>query len=83
MFSTIGRRRALTDAQVDRILEWQRNRKTVAQVARENGVSSGTIYRVIRETERYKRSSPPKRCMGRTEAKRRGRRGALYAQARC
>ena len=58
MFSTSGRTRFLTDAQVRRILEWQRNRKTLGQVARENRVSSGTIYRVIDSGGEYKRSLP-------------------------
>ena len=63
MFSTSGRVRALTDAQVDRIMEWKRNRKTLGQVARENRVSPGTIYRVIEGGERYKKSPLPKRLM--------------------
>jgi DNA-binding CsgD family transcriptional regulator len=58
MFSTKGRTRFLTDAQVHRILQWQRNRKTLLQVARENGVSPGTIYTVIRNGGHYKRSVP-------------------------
>jgi transposase len=58
MFSTKGRTRALTDTQVRRILEWQRDRKTLGQVARENGVSCGTIYTVIRNGGHYKRSVP-------------------------
>jgi transposase-like protein len=58
MFSTNGRTRFLTDAQVHRILQWQRNRKTLLQVARENGVSPGTIYTVIRHGGHYKRSLP-------------------------
>ena len=61
MFSTSGRRRLLTDAQVLRIIEWQRMRKTLVQVARENEVSPGTIYKVIEESERYKKSAPPSR----------------------
>ena len=61
MFSTSGRRRLLTDAQVLRIIEWQRMRKTLIQVARENGVSPTTIYKVIDEGERYKKSAPPSR----------------------
>lgn len=75
MFSTSGRVRALTDAQVERIMEWQRNRKTVAQVARANRVSPGTIYRVIEESDAYKRSPLPKRLMGGSEPKR-GRAGS-------
>jgi DNA-binding phage protein len=58
MFSTNGRTRALTDTQVRRILQWQRDRKTLGQVARENGVSCGTIYTVIRSGGHYKRSVP-------------------------
>jgi DNA-binding CsgD family transcriptional regulator len=58
MFSTKGRERALTDSQVHRILQWQRDRKTLLQVARENGVSPGTIYTVIRNGGQYKRSLP-------------------------
>ena len=58
MFSSKGRERALTDSQVRRILKWQRDRKTFGQVARENGVSCGTIYTVIRNGGHYKRSVP-------------------------
>ena len=58
MFSTKGRARALTDTQVRRILQWQHDRKTLLQVARENGVSPGTIYTVIRNGGLYKRSMP-------------------------
>lgn len=58
MFSTKGRERALTDSQVRRILQWQRDRKTLIEVARENGVSPGTIYTVIRNGGHYKRSVP-------------------------
>ena len=58
MFSTNGRTRTLTDAQVRRILQWQRDRKTLGQVARENGVSCGTVYTVIRNGGHYKRALP-------------------------
>lgn len=79
MFSTSGRKRTLTDAQVRRILEWQRNRKTLVQVARENGVSPATIYTVIRDGARYKRSPPPNRSMSRGEPKTRGKNGGQHA----
>jgi transposase len=59
MFSTKGRARVLTDAQIRQILEWQRTRKTLSQVARENGVSRGTVEAVIRTGGRYKRRSLP------------------------
>jgi DNA-binding CsgD family transcriptional regulator len=58
MFSTSGRARALTDAQVHRILQWQRDRKTLVQVAQEHRVSPGTIYTVIRNRGHYKRAVP-------------------------
>jgi len=57
MFSTHGRR-FLTDAQVERIMQWRRDRKTLGQVARENGVSRGTIELVIRNGVHYKNSLP-------------------------
>ena len=57
MYSTHGRR-LLTDMQVRRILQWRRDRKTLGQVARENRVSSGTIYTVIGNGGHYKRSLP-------------------------
>jgi hypothetical protein len=74
MFSTTGRKRALTDAQIARIMEWQRNRKTLTQVARENNVSSGTVYAVIRDSERYKKSPAPKDSVCPPAPRRRARR---------
>lgn len=53
-----GGRRALTDAQVAAILEWNRNRKTRRQLAAELGVSKGTIGWVICKRGCYK-SAPP------------------------
>ena len=58
MLSTMGRARAVTDAQVQRILKWQRERKTLVQMAREYRVSANTISWVIQNAGRYKRSSP-------------------------
>lgn len=58
MFSTTGRARVLTDAQVRRILRWQRDRRTLVQVARENGVSPNTVYWVIHNGGHYKRAAP-------------------------
>lgn len=75
MFSTTGRKRTLTDAQIARIMEWQRNRKTLTQVARENSVSNKTVYAVIRDSERYKNSPAPKDS--RSVPRRRARRGRL------
>ena len=76
MFSTAGRKRALTDAQIARIIEWQRNRKTLAQVARDNKVSSGTVYAVIRDSEHYKNSPAPKDSRSLPAPRRRAKRGA-------
>lgn len=58
MFSTKGRGRALTDEQIRRILEWQRARKTLTQVAREYGVSRATVENVIRTRGEYKHRAP-------------------------
>ncbi len=61
MNSTVGRPRALTDAQVAAILEWHRARKTVADVARELGVSVTTVNNAIRRNGEYKQPSPERR----------------------
>jgi hypothetical protein len=58
MNSTVGRPRSLTDAQVARILEWQKNRRTLKQLARELHVSTTTIQSAIRCQGRYKQPSP-------------------------
>ena len=58
MNSTVGRPRALSDAQVEAILAWHRSRKSLKQVAREHGVSTNTIQGVIRRNGKYKQSSP-------------------------
>src|ERR1700683_3618091 len=69
--NTIGRPRALTDRQVEillaehaRFLAWKAVRKTVKsqrQLAREFGVSQGTISLAIRSKGRYKQVSPERR----------------------
>jgi len=66
--STIGRPRRLTDQQVawvlaeySRYLEWRTLRATVKsqrQLARELGVSQGTVSLAIRWRGQYKQSSP-------------------------
>jgi IS30 family transposase len=68
MKSTIGRPRALTDRQVKIILAWhvrylvwralRKTLKTQRQLARELGVSQGTISQVIRVGGNYKQVSP-------------------------
>jgi IS30 family transposase len=68
MKSTIGRPRALTDRQVKIILAWhvrylvwqalRKTLKTQRQLARELGVSQGTISHVIRVDGNYKHVSP-------------------------
>jgi hypothetical protein len=69
--NTIGRPRALTDRQVGillaehaRFLVWRALRETVKsqrQLAREFGVSQGTISLAIRSKGRYKQVSPERR----------------------
>lgn len=68
MKSTIGRPRTLTDAQVEvilashaRYLAWKALRqsfKTQRELAREFGVSQGTISRAVRLKGQYKRPAP-------------------------
>jgi len=71
MKSTIGRPRTLTDRQVQiilachaRYLAWKVQRKTFKsqrQLAREFGVSQGTISRAVRFNGQYKQPSPDER----------------------
>jgi IS30 family transposase len=61
MYSTKGRPRLITDAQVAAILEWHRNRKTLRKFAAELGLKRSTIQRVIERNGQYKQPSPEKR----------------------
>jgi hypothetical protein len=73
MKSTIGRPRALTDRQVKIILAWhvrylvwralRKTLKTQRQLARELGVSQGTISHVIRVGGNYKQVAPECRAV--------------------
>ncbi len=63
MNSSLGRPRALTDAQVADVLAWHRTRKTLEQVAREYGVCKGTIENLIRRGGIYKQPSPELRAV--------------------
>ena len=58
MNSTLGRPRALSDRQVQAILEWHRNRKSMKQLAREFGVGTSTMQNAIRCQGQYKQASP-------------------------
>lgn len=70
--STVGRPRALTDAQVEAILaehvrftEWRALRRTVKsqrELAREFGVSPATISLAVRSKGQYKQPSPERRA---------------------
>jgi hypothetical protein len=84
--STIGRPRALTDAQVEiilaertRFLDWQALRQTVKsqrELAREFGVSQATISLAVRSKGNYKQPSPEMRAA--TLAARRAQRRRIY-----
>jgi IS30 family transposase len=73
MKSTIGRPRALSDRQVKVILAWhvrylvwrglRKTLKTQRQLARELGVSRGTVSHVIRIGGDYKQVSPEYRAI--------------------
>jgi len=79
--STIGRPRRLTDQQVawvlaeySRYLAWRALRKTLKsqrQLAREFGVSQGTISRAVRLHGTYKQVSPEQRPAIRPRRRRR------------
>jgi transposase len=81
MKSTIGRPRRLTDRQVQIILAWhvrfliwralRKTLKSQRELARELGVSQGTISNVIRLGGRYKQVSPERRA---AEVRQRSRR---------
>jgi transposase-like protein len=62
MNSTLGRPRALTDAQVADVLAWHKSHKTLVQVAREHGVSTETIRNLINRGGVYKQASPERRA---------------------
>jgi hypothetical protein len=61
MYSTKGRPRQVTDAQVQAILAWHRNRKTLLAFAKEIGLSTTTIQNIIKSNGAYKQPSPEKR----------------------
>jgi hypothetical protein len=56
-----GRRRKLTDEQVDAIVEWHRNRKTRAELAEELGIAAHLVGSAIWRCGRYKAPSPENR----------------------
>jgi hypothetical protein len=61
--STLGRPRALTDAQIADILAWHAKRQTLIQKAAEHGVSPTVIRQVIRTGGKtYKQPSPEQRA---------------------
>lgn len=62
MYSTRGRPRLVTDAQVQAILEWYRTHKPIRELARELGLRTTTIYWVIRRNGQFKQPSPEKRA---------------------
>jgi transposase len=61
MQSTKGRPRQITDAQVEAILEWHRNRKPLRVFATEIGLKPSTVQYVIERKGQYKQPSPEKR----------------------
>jgi transposase len=60
MYSTKGNPRRVTDEQVERILEWNANRKSLKQFAREINLPTSTITSVIQTGGKYKHPSPKK-----------------------
>lgn len=70
MYSTVGRPRKVTDAQVKRILMWHASRRTLAQFSKEIGLSESVVQSVISRGGRYKQPSPDERV---SNVKMRGR----------
>jgi hypothetical protein len=61
MYSTRGRPRQITDAQVEAIMEWHRSRKSLRVFAAEIGLKRSTVQYVIERYGKYKQASPEKR----------------------
>jgi len=62
MYSTKGNPRRVTDEQVERILEWHSNRKSLSQFSKEINLPPSTILSVIRIDGKYKQPPPEKRA---------------------
>jgi len=61
-YSTTGRPRRLTDAQIAEILEWHESRRTNRQMAERYGIARGTLENIIRtHGQHYKQASPERR----------------------
>jgi len=73
MYSTRGRPRQVTDAQVEAILEWHRTHKPLRVFARQIGLSKATIWHVIKRKGQYKQPSPEQRALVLSERRRRFR----------
>jgi hypothetical protein len=78
-YSTTGRPRRLTDAQIAEILKWYQSRLTNRQMAARYGIARGTLENIIRtHGEHYKQASPELRDAS-LDAHR-TRRARLYAK---
>ena len=60
--STVGRPRKATQAQVEIILKWQRERRTLAQLAADLGLATSTVKHVLRMGGQYKQPPPEERA---------------------
>jgi transposase len=70
--SLVGRPRLLGEEQIERVLQWYRNRRTLEDLARELKVSAGTLRRVIRtQGVGYKQPPPERRAEAIAAARRR------------
>lgn len=59
--STLGRPRALTEAQIAYVLQWHDTRQTLKQVAFSLGVSTSTVASVIRSRGKHYKQPPPEK----------------------
>lgn len=78
-YSTQGRPRRLTRAQIDEVLDWHRTRKTLKQLARDLGVSTTLLSILIRTGgAHYKQAPPEERTQARRARRERRRRLAAH-----
>jgi hypothetical protein len=68
-YSTQGRPRALTRAQIDAVLDGHRHRKTLKQLARELAVSTTLLRYVIRTHGGACKQAPPEERRGQGAAR--------------
>lgn len=78
-YSTQGRPRALTQAQIDEVLDWARQRVSVRAKARALGISISTLRNILKSGGTHYKTAPPE-LRPQVRAARRQSRVALEAR---